>query len=56
MLKAKQESFHVLNEDLARKQKLIDDQILVISNLKEKIEQLEEANTQSRVELEDSFV
>jgi chromosome segregation ATPase len=52
VLKAKQESFHVLNEDLARKQKLIEDQISVISNLKEKIEQLEEAHTQSRVELE----
>lgn len=52
VLKAKQESFRVLNEDLARKQKLIDDQNVVISSLKEKIENLEEAHSQSRLELE----
>ena len=45
----------MLNEDLGRKQKLIDDQISVINNLKEKIEKLEESHTQSRVELENRF-
>ena len=52
MLKAKQESFHVLNDDLARKQKLIDDQTQAIADLKEKIEKLEETHTEARISLE----
>ncbi len=52
MLKAKQESFRMLNEDLTKKQKLIDDQTQVIKNLKEKIEQIEEQYQESRSLLE----
>lgn len=52
MLRAKQESFRMMNEDLSRRQKLIDDQTLVIKSLREKIELLEEEHDKSRVELE----
>lgn len=52
MLKAKQESFRVMNEDLTRKQKLIDDQNQLIKSLREKIESLEESYEKSRIELE----
>jgi len=46
VLKAKQESFRLMNDDMQRKQKLIDDQTSVIKNLKEKIEQIEEQHAQ----------
>ncbi len=52
VLKAKQESFRLMNDDMQRKQKLIDDQTSVIKNLKEKIEQIEEQHAQSRSDLE----
>ena len=52
MLKAKQESFRLMTDDLNKKQKLIDDQNQVIKNLKEKIELLEEEHANSRSELE----
>lgn len=42
----------MLNEDLTRKQKLIDDQAQVIKSLKEKIETLEEQYSESRIDLE----
>ncbi len=52
MLKAKQESFRLMNDDLSRKQKLIDEQTQTIKNLKEKIDLLEEKHSQSRLDLE----
>lgn len=52
MLKAKQESFRLMTDDLNKKQKLIDDQTQVIKNLKEKVELLEEEHANSRSELE----
>ena len=42
----------MMNEDLAKRQKLIDDQTLVIKSLREKIESLEEENEKSRTDLE----
>lgn len=42
----------MMNEDLARRQKLIDDQTLVMKSLREKIESLEEEHEKSREELE----
>lgn len=41
-----------MNEESARKQKLIDDQTLVIKSLREKIESLEEEHDKSRADLE----
>ena len=52
MLKAKQESFRLMNEDLKQKTQLIEDQNLVIKSLKEKIESLEESFSESRNSLE----
>ena len=52
VLKAKQESFRMMNEESSRKQKLIEDQTVVIKSLKDKIEQLEESHSASRSELE----
>jgi hypothetical protein len=51
-MRAKQESFRMMNEDLAKKQRLIEDQDMVIKNLKEKIESLEESYSQARTNLE----
>lgn len=42
----------MMNEDLARRQKLIDDQTLVMKSLREKIESLEEEHETARAELE----
>ncbi len=42
----------MMNEDLAKKQRLIEDQDMVIKNLKEKIESLEESYSQARTNLE----
>lgn len=52
VLKAKQESFRLMNDESIRKQKLIDDQTDVIKGLKDKMEELEEAHSASRTELE----
>jgi hypothetical protein len=52
VLKAKQESFRLMNEDLKQKTQLIEDQNLVIKSLKEKIESLEESFSESRNSLE----
>ncbi len=52
VLRAKQDSFRLMNEESVRKQKLIDDQNAVIKSLKEKIEYLEEDYSKSRVETE----
>ncbi len=51
-MRAKQESFRMMTEDLAKKQRLIDDQDFVIKSLKEKIESLEESYSQTRSNLE----
>lgn len=52
MLKAKQESFRLMNDDLSRKQKQLDEQTQTIKSLKEKIDSLEEQHAQSRLDLE----
>lgn len=51
-MRAKQESFRMMNEDLKQRQQLIDDQELVIKNLKDKVESLEEKYSESQSELE----
>jgi hypothetical protein len=43
----------MMQEELNKKQKLIDDQTSVIKNLKEKIEIIEEQNTRTKLELEE---
>lgn len=52
VMRAKQESFRMMNEDLKQKQQLIDDQELFIKNLKDKVESLEEKYSESQSELE----
>lgn len=52
VLKAKQESFRLLNEESNKNRKLIDDQQLVIKNLKAKLEVLEEESSESRANLQ----
>ncbi|CAF1077712.1 unnamed protein product, partial [Brachionus calyciflorus] len=52
VLKAKQESFRVMTEDLNQKQKLIEEQNETIKDLKEKIDRLQQDYDQTRLDLE----
>jgi chromosome segregation ATPase len=52
VMKAKQESFRMMTEETNRNRKLIEDQQLVIKNLKLKLESLEEESSRSQAQLQ----